>query len=455
MKLPDGPRLPALLQTLAMVAQPLEVLETCARRYGDTFTLRVLGPNSPPVVFVSQPQTIQAMFTYLADAFEFGKVTHVFRPLVGQQSLIMQSGQRHQQQRQLLMPALHKEQLYRQGHLICRLTQAQMAHWRRGQVLCPRSQMSEVSLQVILQVVFGMVPGERYQQLQQLLTALLAAITSPLYSTQFFFPFLQQDLGSWSPWGQFLQRQQQIDALIYAEIADRRSQPLGDRTDILSVLMSACDEQGVGMDDQELRDQLMTLLLLGHETTASALTWAFYWLQQHPQSLVRLQAEIAGVTDPVALSQLPYLTAVCKEALRVYPIALITQPRKVKQPVQLEGYEFEPGTILIPCIYLAHRRAETYADPEQFQPDRWLNQKFSPYEFFPFGGGSRSCIGMALSLMEMKLILATVVSGCQFAPHQQVIRPVRRGITFVPPADFRLTIVGEPLSQLGEAVKVY
>ena len=446
MKLPDGSRLPSLLQTLAIVAQPIDFLESCAQKYGDTFTLRVLGINSPPVVFFSHPDSIQAIFTTLADSFEFGKVTHIFRPLVGDQSVIMQEGQRHQRQRQLLMPALHREQLYGQGRVICDLARQQMADWQIGRSLTIREEMSEISLQVILQVVFGMVPGARYERLKSLLSHLLEAITSPLYSTQFFFPMLQQNLGRWSPWGGFLAQQQEIDALIYDEIDDRRSQSLAGRTDILSVLMSATDDQGESMSDIELRDQLMTLLLLGHETTASGLAWAFYWIHRHPDCLDRLLTELQTLgenPDPTALSQLPYLTAVCKEALRVYPIALISQPRKVKQTVQIEGYEFEPGAILVPCIYLAHHRADTYPEPERFNPDRFITQKFSPSEFLPFGGGSRSCVGMALSLFEMKLVLATVLSNYDFQTnYDRPVRPVRRGITFVPPDDFRLEVIG-------------
>lgn len=440
MKLPDGPRLPSLMQTLAIVAQPLNFLESCANRYGDTFTLRVLGVNSPPVVFLSRPDSIQAIFSHLADAFELGKVTHVFGPLVGEDSLIMQENQRHQWQRQLLMPALQGQVLEQQGNLICRLVQTQIETWQVGQAICPRSRMAEISLQVILQVVFGMAEGDRYQQLKHQLTQLLEAITAPLYSTQFFFPLLQQNLGRWSPWGKFLQQRQQIDALIYAEIADRRAQTECDRPDILSRLLSGSTQTGAEMSDRELRDQLMTLLLLGHETTASALTWALYWLQYQPATLTRLHCELDGITDPATLTQLPYLNAVCKEALRVYPIALIAQPRKVKRSISLEGYTFDPGTILIPCIYLAHRRATTYPNPTEFQPERFMTKKFSPYEFFPFGGGSRSCIGMALSLLEMKLILATMLSRWQFEPTSAVVRPVRRGITFVPPARFRLTV---------------
>ncbi|KAM3101545.1 cytochrome P450 [Phormidesmis sp. 146-12] len=444
MKLPDGSRSPSLLQTLSIVAQPINFLEACAQKYGDTFTLRVLGVNSPPVVFFSHPDAIQAIFTTLADSLELGKVTHVFRPLVGDRSLIMQEGQRHLRSRQLLMPALHREQLYRQGQLICALASEQMQQWQPGQSLNMREEMSQISLQVILQVVFGMVPGDRYQRLRQLLGRLLESITSPLYSTQFFFPPLQQNLGRWSPWGSFLDQQQQIDALIYAEIEERRSQNLSQRSDILSVLMSARDDQGESMDTQDLRDQLMTLLLLGHETTASGLAWAFYWIHRNQNSLDRLLPEIQNQSlDPTALSQQPYLTAVCKEALRVYPIALISQPRKVKQTIELEGYTFEPGAILVPCIYLAHRRAKTYVEPGQFNPDRFMTQKFSPYEFFPFGGGSRSCVGMALSLFEMKLILATVLAHYQFETNEnRPVRPSRRGITFVPPDDFRLKVVG-------------
>ncbi|MBE9013309.1 cytochrome P450, partial [Pseudanabaenaceae cyanobacterium LEGE 13415] len=413
MMLPPGLRSPALVQTLSLVADPIAFFDRASAQHGDMFTTRVLGLNSPPVVFLSNPDAIQAVFTTLADAFEFGKVTHVFRPLVGNESLIMQEGARHQRQRQLLMPALHREQLHSQGHLICQLTQKRMIDWTVGDAIAVRLEMSEISLQVILQVVFGLVPGARYERLKQLLAELLEAITSPLYSTQFFFPMLQQNLGRWSPWGQFLEQMAQIDELIYAEIHDRRSQSLQNRTDILSVLMMARDEAGESMSDQELRDQLMTLLLLGHETTASGLTWAFYWLHRHRESLDRLRQELEQLgenPDPVALSQAPYLTAVCKEALRVYPIALISQPRKVKRTIEIEGYTYEPGTILIPCIYLAHRRAKTYDQADQFDPDRFIDRKFSAYEYLPFGGGSRSCVGMALSLFEMKLVLATVLS---------------------------------------------
>lgn len=440
--LPPGPALPSLLQTLAIISNPTRFLDDCAQRYGDTFTLRVLGRQSPPVVFLSQPASIQAVFTTLSHHFELGKVTHVFRPLTGDQSLIMQEGMRHQHQRQLLMPALHGEGLQRWGKLICEITQA--TDWPIGSSINVLDQMLDISLEIILRVVFGLQAGRRSQQLKDLLHQLLTRINSPLYSVQFFLPPLQQDWGTWSPWGQFIELRQQIDLLLYAEIAERRSQQTIGQTgeDILSLLLAARDIEGQPLSDVELRDQLMTLLLLGHETTASGLTWVFYWLVQKPEILARLRQELdaIGPADPMTLAQQPYLTAVCKEALRIYPIALIAQPRRVKQPVALEGYEFGPGSVLIPCIYLAHRRSATYPHPLEFQPDRFLQEKLSPYEYFPFGGGNRSCIGMALAMYEMKLVLATLLQCYEFRAVQSLSPafPTRRGITFVPPQPFRL-----------------
>jgi hypothetical protein len=437
MTLPPGPPTASLLQTLQIIAKPTAFLDHCAQAYGDTFTLRVLGIHSPPVVFLSHPDSIQAIFTTLSGMFELGKVTDVFRPLVGSKSLIMQDGVHHQRQRRLLMPALHRECLSMQGELIRQLVIAQMRTWQPGQQLSIHSEMAKISLQVILRVVFGLTPGDRYRQLQQLLNKLLVAITHPIYSIQFFLPPLQVDLGPWSPWGTFREQMQAIDHLIYAEIVDRRSLETSDRTDVLSMLMGAQDEAGKALSDQELRDQLITLLLLGHETTASALAWAFYWLHRHPTDLERLHQELSHLgpaTDSSTLSEQPFLTAVCKEALRIYPIALIVQPRRVKEAITLEGYQFAPGTVLVPCIYTAHRRIATYGDSNVFRPDRFMTRKFSSAEFFPFGGGSRSCIGMALSMLEMKLVLATVLQRIQLRLVDKVEpRPIRRGITFIPP----------------------
>jgi len=435
MTLPKEPRTPALLQTLHLIAQPTRFLETCAKQHGDPFTVRVLGLNSPPVVFFSHPQAIREIFAVPSEQFDFKKATHVFKPLMGEQSLILQEGRSHQRQRQLLMPPFHGDRMKAYGKLICQITQEVTQQWSAGASILINQFMPDITLQIILRVVFGINPGERFQKLKTMLSSLLEDVTSPWYSSLFFFPPLQQDLGAWSPWGHFIRRRQQIDNLIYAEISQRRLEDNSSRTDILTMLMSARDDSGQQMTDVELRDQLVSLLLLGYETTAAALAWAFYLIYSSPQVLNKLMQELDSLGDnlqPEVITQLPYLTAVCQETLRIYPIALICTPRMVKDSMELVGYKFAAGTVLVPCIYLAHRRSETYPQAEQFEPERFLKQKFSPFEYLPFGGGSRGCIGMAFSMYEMKLVLATVLSHFELEADQHPVHPVRRGITIVP-----------------------
>ena len=436
MKLPDASGAPSLFQTIQLIAQPTAFLDSCIKRYGDPFTVRVLGLNSPPVVFFSDPLAIQEIFSLPSSQLDFRKATHVFEPLMGKQSLILQEGKSHQRQRQLMMPPFKSDRMKSYGQLIWEITGQATREWTTGSSVSIHKVMPEITLQIILQVVFGIDSGPRYQQLETLLSTLLEDVTTPLYSSLFFFPPLQKDLGAWSPWGHFVRRRQQIDALIYAEIGDRRLQDNESRTDILSLLMSARDENGEQMSDVELRDQLVSLLLLGYETTAAALAWAFYWIHSTPSVLETLQSELDTLSEnpePVAIAKLPYLSAVCSETLRINPIALICTPRMTKEPLQVAGYDFDAGTILIPCIYLAHQREQVFPDPRQFKPERFLKQKFSTYEYLPFGGGDRGCIGMAFSMFEMKLVLARILSDFELELAQgRPVRPVRRGITIVP-----------------------
>lgn len=434
MKIPDGPRVPFLVQSPYFIARPLEFLEQCARNYGDTFALRFLGSKSLPVVFFSHPQTLQKIFAIEEEKFEWGKLTYVFQPLTGSQSLIMSQGEQHQTMRQILMPPLHGKQMYAYGDAIAQITKEIIHSWKIDRSICIRDYMCDISLEVILRVVFGFQEGTRYEEFKRLIKPFLEGVNSPLNSVQFFFSFLQQDWGFLSPWGKFVRNRQQIDSLVYAEIASRHTP--NTRDDVLSLLMMARDSQGNPLSKEVLRDQLMTLLLLGHETIASALSWAFYWIHKTPGVLEKLDRELQSLgsnADPMTISKLPYLNAVCNEALRIYPIAIISEPLLVKETIELEGYHYQPGAILVPCIYLAHRRQETFSEPEKFKPERFIDRKFSPYEYLPFGGGDRICIGKALSLFEMKLVLATVLSHYRLAlSDKNRVKPVRRGITIIP-----------------------
>jgi cytochrome P450 family 110 len=426
----------SFIQTLQLIVNPTRFLDNCAAQYGDCFTVRVLGINSPPVVFFSHPQAIADCFAVPAKELDFKKATHVFEPLFGTNSIVLQEGRSHNRQRQLLMPPFHGDRMKDYGKIICQITQEVTKTWTEGTPISMQQVMPDITLQIILQVVFGMSPGVRYYQLKELLSSLLEDVTKPAYSTLFFFPPLQKDLGAWSPWGNFTRRREEIDQLIYAEIDERRLSNDASRTDILSLLMSARDENGQQMTDKELRDQLVSLLLLGYETTAAVLAWIFYLIHFHPQVKAQLMQELNTFGETLnsdGIVQLPYLSAVCQETLRIHPIALICTPRMVKDAVEITGQKLTSGTILVPCIYLAHRRADTYPKPEQFKPERFLNQKFSPYEYLPFGGGYRGCIGAAFSMFEMKLVTATILSHFQLElAEKQPVRPVRRGITIVP-----------------------
>lgn len=444
-KLPDGPREPQLLQSIWGVLKPINYLETMHKRYGDIFLVPSFA-SFPSQLIISHPQAIQEIFTAEPNLFESGIGNKIILPIVGANSLILLDGERHLQQRKLLMPTFHGERMRAYGQLICEITEQVISRIKVGQSFLARPIMQEISLTVILRAVFGLKSGERYQQIRKILTAMLDSFNSPLSATLLFFKNLQIDLGSLSPWGNFIRQRERLDQLLYQEIHERRSLPeslVGE--DILSLLLSARDEAGQPMTDEELRDELMTMLFAGHETTASALAWALYWVHYIPEVRAKLLQELdyinvsnAGATE---ITRLPYLNAVCSETLRIYPIAFFTLARILQAPMQLMGYELPKGMLLAPCIYLTHHRPDIYPEPKRFKPERFLERQFSPYEYLPFGGGNRRCLGMAFAMFEMKLVLATVLSHYSLTlAEKRPLLPARRGITFAPPGGVRLVL---------------
>jgi len=304
--------------------------------------------------------------------------------------------------------------------------------------------MQNISLQIILQAVFGLYEGDRANQIKYLMGQMTDLFRSPLTSAALFFTGLQKDLGAWSPWGNFIRQKEKLDKLIYQEIGDRRANLDPNQTDILTMLLSSTDEDGNGMADIEVRDELLALLLAGHETTATAMAWALYWIHQLPEVKQKLQFELSNISDRsdwMNIFKLPYLTAVCNETLRIYPVAMLTFPRVTEEPVEMLGHRIEPNTILSGCIYLLHHREDLYPEPEKFKPERFLERQFSPYEFMPFGGGARRCVGEALAQFEMKIVLATIMSNydlelCDRRP----VKPQRRGVTLAPANGLKMRI---------------
>ncbi|NEU80835.1 cytochrome P450 [Nostoc sp. UIC 10630] len=446
MQLPNPLKTPSLLQKIQWVANPVSFMENAAQQYPDIFTAEVIGFGDT-VVFVNHPQAIKEIFTNDRKKFIFvGEGNRVFEPLAGEYSLLMLNGERHKRRRQLIMPSFHGERMRAYGSLISNLTEQVLSQLPLNKPFLARTAMQEISLQIILQAIFGLHEGGYYHEIKRLMTLLLDLFGSPLTSSFLFFPFLQQDLGAWSPWGWFLRQRQQIYELLYAEIAQRREQPNPDRVDILSLLMSARDEAGNPMTDQELRDDLMTLIIAGHETVATAMAWGLYWIHHLPEVQEKLLQELDSLgdsPDPMRIFQLPYLTAVCNETLRIHPVTMFAFPRLVQEPCELLGHPLASGTLLLPSIYLTHQREDLYPQPQQFKPERFLEHEFSTYEFLPFGGGVRRCIGEALAMFEMKLVLAKVLSGYQLnLVGKRQERPQRRGFALAPANGVKMVVTG-------------
>jgi cytochrome P450 len=444
MPLPDGPKSPDILQMLQWIATPFSFMRSCQHRYGDRFTV-TFNKRFGSLVFFSNPEALKVILT--ADDSELfdapGELNAAFEPLLGAQSVIGLSGDRHRQMRQLLMPSFHGERMRSYGQLIQHITREVMSEQVAGEPLSVRKTMQRISMRVILRAVFGLDEGPRYQQLERLLAKMLDKMSNPWNVSFLFFPILRHNFGPLSPWANFVRNRQQIDRLIYDEIAERRSHPHDSRTDILTLLLSARDEAGQVLTDPELRDELMTLLVAGHETTATALTWALYWIHKLPpvreKLLTELQA-VDGPLDPGVVFRLPYLNAVCSETLRIYPVGILTFPRVTRSRLELVGASLAPGTTVVGCIYLTHHREDIYPDPDEFRPERFLERRYSPYEYLPFGGGVRRCIGMAFAQFEMKLVISGILLCRELAlADPRPVRPVRRGLTSGP-SPFRMVI---------------
>ena len=447
----DGPKakgLRRLLRILHLILQPTSYMDKNVQRYGPTF--QIGAESGSPLVYVGDPEMVREIFKLDASTAETGARNRVLRPMVGDRSILLLDGDPHQRQRKLLMPPFHGDRLRSYGELICDITRQVSADWQVGQSILARPPIQALTLGVILQAVFGLREGPRLSKLQQQMGTLLDFFSYPISASFLFFPALQKDWGLWSPWAKFVRIREDVRSLIYAEIRDRRQllqsskRAQTEKTDILTLLLLSRDENGEAMSDEELHDELVTLLLAGHETTASAAVWALYWIHYLPAVQSKLRAELAELgpnPDPMAVLQLPYLNALCLETLRIYPITPTTFVRVLRSPQTIAGYPFKAGTALMPATYIIHQRPDIYPAPKQFRPERFLERPFAPHEFLPFGGGHRRCIGSALAMMELKLSVATLLHDFELAlVRPRPLLPARRGLTMAPPASMRFSV---------------
>ncbi|XXX82566.1 cytochrome P450 [Sorangium sp. So ce134] len=423
---PPGPDLPRPLFLYHWFYRTYPFLEECARRYGEAFSIRI--PGMRQAVVLHHPDAIKEVITAGTDDAHAGKLSTNMAPLLGKHSLLLLDGAEHLRQRKLLLPPLHGERMNAYGARIAEITESSLARWPVGREFPVHERLQAITLDVILRVVFGLDDPSLLESVRARLLRLLDVGSNPWL----LVPALQRDLGAWSPWGRFVRAIRGADELLYAEIGHRRAQGRSERDDVLTLLLQARDEQGQGMTDQELRDELTTLLVTGNETTATSLAWALRWILATPAVHERLQQELAeGDASPERLVKLPYLDATVREVLRMQPVFPLIG-RVVQRPMRIGGLDFEEGDGVILAFYLTHRRPELYAEPRRFHPERFLERKYGPTEWLPFGGGARRCIGMALALYEMKIVLGTVLSRASLRLARDRVREVRRSLTIAP-----------------------
>jgi unspecific monooxygenase len=429
-------------QTFAWFVRPYEMLRDCAREFGDTFTLRITGWGTQ-VVF-SHPDAIRDVFAAGAADLHAGAANGFLRPLMGKGSLLLLEEETHRRQRKLILPAFHGLRLIELGDEIREISRSQSARWPEGRAISLLERLLEISLEVILGVVLGMVEGdERHASTRASTVALLRATTTSVASAGPEAAPADHSTPEAPARRVVPDLLRELHGLLAAEIARRRAGASAARPDVLGLLLGARDDEGRPIDDADLYDQLLTLIIGGHETTATSLAWAFRLLVENPEVDARLRAELAalGPTPPIAdLVALPWLDAVVKETLRLRPVVPVVS-RLLMRPLRLGGIDLPAGVFAAPSAYLAHHRAERYPEPERFRPERFLGADFGPSEFLPFGGGLRRCLGMGLALHEMKILLADVVSRFTVLDGaREPVRPTRRGVLLAPSGGARMVV---------------
>lgn len=403
--LPPGPRWPALLQTIALLRFRHRMHPWLQKKYGDSFTLRLV-PHGQPLVFFTRPEQAREIFAGDPEIFHAGKANAILGPIMGEHSLLLQDSSEHKRARKLLMPAFNGHALREYQSLVTDLARAEIATWRTGSEFRSLDRMNALTLEVILRVVFGVTDEQRLAELRPRVNRTVEI--SPVVLLGWGYPRLQR----FGPWRRTVDNQRELDRLMYAEIRERRLAPdLADRTDVLSRLIVTSETSADGSDDPaqerlsdtELRDQLVTLLLAGHETTATALAWALHEIGRDPALLARSQ-EAARTGDD------DWLEAVVKESLRLHPVIPMVV-RTLMKPATIGGVDLPAGATVGPSIIVAHAREDNHPDPEVFDPERFLGQNPPTNTWIPFGGGVRRCIGAGFSLMEGVAVLREVLKA--------------------------------------------
>ncbi|MDO9408329.1 cytochrome P450 [Patulibacter sp.] len=430
---PAGPRGPMPWHAAQFARDTWGFLASCTERFGETFTLDL--PGGGKWVFLTNPEHVKQVYTGDPGVFHAGEGNSILLPLLGKHSVLLLDEKPHLRQRKLLLPPFHGKRMAGYEDLMRSIARDTIDAWPTGTPLKAWPQMQAITLEIIMRAVFGVAEGARLDRLREALETLMAEVTKP--RTMMLIALMGEQRFARLPAVQ--RRLRAVDDVLLPEIAARRQvADLDERTDILSMLLQARDEDGELMGDRELRDELMTLLVAGHETTATSLSWALEKLVRHPDALRRLQDEVREGESDV------WMTAVIRETMRLCPVISITV-RELQEPVQIAGHRLPAGARVVPCIHLVHRRPDLYPDPDAFRPERWLDQTPGTYTWIPFGGGVRRCLGASFALFEMKVILGEIVRSMDLqtttAPGE---RMRTRAITRTPGGQAEIVVARRP-----------
>jgi cytochrome P450 len=422
-RLPPSPPLVRPIQTAIWSRQARRMLYACQDRYGDIFTLRIAYEGT--WVILADPAAVKQVFTGDPKVFHAGEGNQILEPVLGKSSVLVLDEKPHMSQRKLLLPPFHGTRMQGYEQTMSEIAEREIKDWPTGTPYKLRPRMQAMTLEIILQTVFGVREGERMGELRVALREFLDLTTDP----KVLLPLLLVGPGRARKFGPFRRRIERVDELIYREIADRRrAEDVEERDDVLSMLIAARHEDGSPMRDEEMRDELLTLLVAGHETTATSLAWAIERLTRNPDKLERLRAELLAGREE-------YLTATIQETLRLRPVISIVL-RKLTEPVEIGGYELPAGVSVAPSVYLVHRNPEIYPEPQRFLPERFLDNPPGTYTWIPFGGGVRRCLGASFAQFEMAVVLKELVKRHQIRPADpKPERIFRRAITETPRHD--------------------
>jgi cytochrome P450 family 135 len=443
-ELPPGPRWPPLLQSVALIRFRHRFVPAMHKRYGDVFTVRTM-PKGTALVLFTGPEHAKEIFAGDPEVFHAGKANAILGPVMGEHSLLLQDSTEHKRARKLLMPAFNGAALRGYESMVTRLAREEVGRWDPGSPFRSLDRMNALTLEVILRVVFGVTDEDRLARLRPLVNRTVDV--SPVVLLGWGYPSLRR----FGPWKATVDNQRALDEVMYAEIAERRSAAdLSERSDVLSRLLAVEDEDR--LTDDELRDQLVTLLLAGHETTATALAWTLYELGRDPRQLARAQQAADtpyapdgpegpdGPDGPDGRAGNEHLEAVLKESMRLHPVIPMVA-RYLMEPATVGGFHLPRGTTVGPSILLTHARADLHREPERFRPERFLDGEVAPHTWIPFGGGVRRCIGAGFSLMEGVAVLREVLRRYDIAlPPGQLDQPKVRNVTSVPRYGARIVV---------------